>query len=219
MVSVSGLRARKSLNKSCHLRVLALRKTPSLFNFHVMLKKVGGLVRARQEGEDKSPIVMLGIPHELVLIQVRLDEYDLQCAKDIMDDGKSRSIAFRNPVLNIPEEMVERLGHLRWHIGRPTPSVRRDLLVTHGSESMRELNRSNELAPKGRHIQVFHVIKVTPCGVEHLETTYDERPQPGKQSNNLVVLIQHHNVSRQVSSVQNDEGSGSTRARCAGGGW
>ena len=59
----------------------------------------------------------------------------------------------------------------------PMPSVQRELLITHRGDSMMQLNRSNELAPKGRQPHIFNLIKVAPCGFEHLETTYDERPQ------------------------------------------
>ena len=55
--------------------------------FHVTLKNVGGLARVPEESKDKSPTVMLGIPHEVVFAHVRLEHHHLQCTIHVLHES------------------------------------------------------------------------------------------------------------------------------------
>ena len=43
--------------------------------------------RPRQESKDKSPTVMLEIPHQLVLVWVRLEHHHLQCTIYVLHES------------------------------------------------------------------------------------------------------------------------------------
>ena len=55
----------------------------------------------RQESKDESPTVMLGVPHKLVLVEVRLEHRDLQCAINEMHESHARSVSIQDLLLRL----------------------------------------------------------------------------------------------------------------------
>ena len=88
MASVSGLRARKSLNKSCHFGSVLCSPHTLLVDLPCDIEECRrACARPRQESKDKSPTAMLGIQHELVLVQVTVKHHALQCTIHVLHEG------------------------------------------------------------------------------------------------------------------------------------
>ena len=49
--------------------------------------------RPMQETNDNSPTNMLGIPHQLVLVEVRLEHHLLQCAIHVLHESHARGVS------------------------------------------------------------------------------------------------------------------------------
>ena len=45
--------------------------------------------RAWQECKDEPPTIMLGVPHQLMLEEIRLTNHHLQCAVDIIHENNT----------------------------------------------------------------------------------------------------------------------------------
>ena len=53
----------------------------------------------RRESKDKSPTVMFGIPHQLVLVEVRLEHHHLQYTTHVLHGGHTGGVSIRDLLL------------------------------------------------------------------------------------------------------------------------